>query len=130
MVGSWMAGKEDGLGIVNTTAELCGGVSHSRGNGQVGGWVAPRVFEEAQQAGKQGDASGGQQGVQAGGAEARQQEEEQQQQGRESEAPLASAASAAQQQQQEARGPEAQQQQRDPGGAGGADGVTLPLLAP
>jgi hypothetical protein len=35
------AGKEDGIGIMNTTAELCGGgKAGGGGNGQIGGWVA------------------------------------------------------------------------------------------
>ncbi len=41
MVGSWMGGKQDGIGIVNATAEFCRDATHMRGNGKVGGWVAP-----------------------------------------------------------------------------------------
>jgi hypothetical protein len=40
---AWLpgAGKEDGIGIMNTTAELCGGgKAGGGGNGQIGGWVA------------------------------------------------------------------------------------------
>ncbi|EFN58265.1 hypothetical protein CHLNCDRAFT_142222 [Chlorella variabilis] len=43
MVGSWIPGKEDGIGILNVTAELCGGATHEGSNGQPGGWVAPKV---------------------------------------------------------------------------------------
>ena len=35
------AAKQDGIGILNVTHELCGGQTHVRGNGEVGGWVAP-----------------------------------------------------------------------------------------
>lgn len=36
------AGKEDGIGILNVTAEICGTADHVRGNGLPGGWVAPK----------------------------------------------------------------------------------------
>ncbi len=40
------AAKQDGLGILNVTHELCGGQTHVRGNGEVGGWVAPQLPQQ------------------------------------------------------------------------------------
>ncbi|KAI3429257.1 hypothetical protein D9Q98_005354 [Chlorella vulgaris] len=58
MVGSWMGGKQDGIGIVNATAEFCRDATHVRGNGKVGGWVAPNRGKRRRQLQAEG---GGQQ---------------------------------------------------------------------
>lgn len=57
------AAKQDGLGILNVTHELCGGQTHVRGNGEVGGWVAPKLPGQQQQ----GQGQQGQQQQAAGG---------------------------------------------------------------
>ena len=39
---TFLTGKQDGIGILNVTHELCGGEARAGGNGQIGGWVAPQ----------------------------------------------------------------------------------------